>query len=157
VSDLIEREDAIKALRLEYPMMPLFKELREEWAIKTEGFRKAEEVIMKLPSVDTPTTMTGVIDAIREAEYRGYMKAVEDRPKGEWIEVEWYPIAVPSKWCENDEKPIYASKLQCSKCGFTRNFLDGHTAQYNFCPQCGADMRGERADEHGRNKSADRQ
>ena len=38
-----------------------------------------------IPSVDTPTTMTGVIDAIREAEYRGYMKAVEDRPKGEWI------------------------------------------------------------------------
>ena len=89
MSDLIDRDEVIKALRLEYPMMPLFKSLREEWAIKTEGYRKAEEVIMKLPSVDTPTTMTGVIDAIREAEYRGYMKAVEDRPKGEGIEVEW--------------------------------------------------------------------
>ena len=115
MSDLIVREDAIMALRLEYPMMPLFKSLREEWAIKTEGYRKAEEVIMRLPSA---------------------------RPKeGKWIEVEWYPIAVPSKWCENDEKPIYASKLQCSKCGFTRNFLDGHTAQYNFCPNCGSDNR----------------
>ena len=85
MSDLIAREDAIMALRLEYPMMPLFKALREEWAIKTEGFRKAEEVIMRLPSVDAPTTMAGVTDAIREAEYRGYMKAVEERPKGEWI------------------------------------------------------------------------
>lgn len=50
MNDPVEREDAIKALRLEYPMMPLFKEMREEWAIKTEGFRKAEEVIMRLPS-----------------------------------------------------------------------------------------------------------
>jgi hypothetical protein len=52
--DLIKREDAIKALRLEYPMMPMFKNLREEWAIKTEGFRKAEEVIMSIPSADRP-------------------------------------------------------------------------------------------------------
>ena len=54
MSDLIKRSDAIKALRLEYPMMPMFKSLREEWAIKTEGFRKAEEVIMSIPSADRP-------------------------------------------------------------------------------------------------------
>lgn len=54
MSDLIRREDAIKALRCEYPTMPIFKGLREEWAIKTEGFRKAEEVIMNLPSADRP-------------------------------------------------------------------------------------------------------
>ena len=54
MSDLIRREDAIKALRYEYPTMPIFKGLREEWAIKTEGFRKAEEVIMSVPSADRP-------------------------------------------------------------------------------------------------------
>lgn len=54
MSDTIYREDAIKALRCEYPAMPIFKELREEWAIKTEGFRKAEEVIMSIPSADRP-------------------------------------------------------------------------------------------------------
>jgi hypothetical protein len=52
MSDLIKREDAIKALRLEYPMMPLFKAMREEWAFRTEGFRRAEEVIMRLPSAE---------------------------------------------------------------------------------------------------------
>ncbi len=52
MSDLIKREDAIKALRLEYPMMPLFKAMREEWALRTEGFRRAEEVIMRLPSAE---------------------------------------------------------------------------------------------------------
>ena len=52
MSDLIRREDAIEALRLEYPMMPLFKAMREEWALRTEGFRRAEEVIMRLPSAE---------------------------------------------------------------------------------------------------------
>lgn len=115
MSDFIKREDAIMALRLEYPMMPFFKESREEWAIKTEGYRKAEEVIMKLPSVDTPTTMTGVIDAIREAEYRGYMKAVEERPKGEWI-------------------PNSPFTGNCSECGADGNLKD------NYCSNCGARM-----------------
>ena len=52
MSDLIKRSDAIEALRLEYPMMPLFKAMREEWALRTEGFRRAEEVIMRLPSAE---------------------------------------------------------------------------------------------------------
>ena len=54
MKDTIYREDAIKALRCEYPTMPMFKNLREEWAIKTEGFRKAEEIIMSIPSADRP-------------------------------------------------------------------------------------------------------
>jgi len=29
---------------------------------------------------------------------------------------------------------------QCSECGFIHRFIDGHTAQYNFCPNCGAKM-----------------
>lgn len=30
----------------------------------------------------------------------------------------------------------------CSNCGFIHDFIDGHTAQYNFCPKCGAKMDG---------------
>ena len=52
MSDLIERDEVIRALRLEYPMMPFFKELREEWAIKTEGYIEAEKIIMTAPTVD---------------------------------------------------------------------------------------------------------
>ena len=50
--DVISRMGAVAALRLEYPAMPMFKELREEWAVKTEGYRKAQEVILRLPSAD---------------------------------------------------------------------------------------------------------
>ena len=63
MSDLIDRAEAVMALRLEYPMMPFFKENRKEWAIKTEGYRKAEEVIMKLPSA-RPKGMTKEIHDI---------------------------------------------------------------------------------------------
>ena len=50
---LIDADALIMALRLEYPMMPMFKENQIEWGIKTEGYRKAEEVIKNAPSIKT--------------------------------------------------------------------------------------------------------
>ena len=29
---------------------------------------------------------------------------------------------------------------QCSECGFIHKFIGGHTAQYNYCPNCGCRM-----------------
>ena len=52
MSRYIDADALIMALRLEYPMMPMFKESQKEWAIKTEGYRKAEEVIKDAPSID---------------------------------------------------------------------------------------------------------
>ena len=49
---LIDADALIMALRLEYPMIPMFKENQKEWGIKTEGYRKAEEVIKDAPSID---------------------------------------------------------------------------------------------------------
>lgn len=171
MSDLIERDKAIMALRLEYPMMPFFKENRKEWAIKTEGYRKAEEVIMKLPSVDTPTTMTGVIDAIREAEYRGCMKAVEERPKGEWASVlaelheRFDALEKELRRASAEMSAVIRANLdrpkgewidmgdfeQCSVCKgthlkeFQTYYGKATWIKTDFCPSCGADMRGERS------------
>lgn len=50
------------------------------------------------------------------------------RPKGEWIEKQ---EAIP--WCEDDVDVFW----ECAVCG-TRNY-----APTDFCPNCGADMRGE--------------
>lgn len=49
--DCISREGVIKALRLEFPCVPLFKELRDQWLLKTEGYHKAEKLIEHAPSV----------------------------------------------------------------------------------------------------------
>ena len=58
--------------------------------------------------------------------------------KGEWIEVEViadaYDISGVKTW---------ASKMRCDQCGFTTIAIEGCFSQYNFCPNCGADMRGE--------------
>ena len=52
MTEYIKREDAIKELRLSYHQMPVFKALREEWAIKVEGYRKAEHILLGLPPAD---------------------------------------------------------------------------------------------------------
>lgn len=31
-------------------------------------------------------------------------------------------------------------KFRCSVCGFVKEFVDGHTSQYKFCPQCGLEI-----------------
>lgn len=86
--------------------------------------------IKAIPSADVPTTMTGVIDAIHEAEYRGYMKAAEDRPKGEWI------------------VNMLNYESICSVCGANESdFIYGTEMWYGlgkskFCPNCGAKMKG---------------
>lgn len=51
------------------------------------------------------------------------------RPKGEWI------------WSPKDTDGTVSGC--CSNCSFSHLFTGGHTAQYRFCPSCGADMRGE--------------
>ena len=53
---------------------------------------------------------------------------VEERPKHSWVQkigVDPY-FGVPSRLC-----------VYCDKCGFET------VLEYNFCPNCGADMRGE--------------
>ena len=65
------------------------------------------------------------------------------RPKGEWMPYEAYL---------GKDREYSVTEHKCSLCGY----LWGEP-EYRYCPNCGADMRGERADEHGRNKSADRQ
>ena len=51
------------------------------------------------------------------------------RKTGEWI------------WSPKDKDGTVSGC--CSNCSFSHLFIGGHTAQYNYCPNCGAKMRGE--------------
>lgn len=65
--------------------------------------------------------------------------AQPERKKGEWEEIEVIPEAYDIAGVKT-----WASMMRCNQCGFTTFAIEGHFAQYDFCPSCGADMRGER-------------
>ena len=57
------------------------------------------------------------------------IKALEERPQGEWIV---------------DEDNGILRFMKCSNCGKVAEWLDGGSQFLsNFCPNCGADMRGK--------------
>lgn len=72
-----------------------------------------------------------------------YMQGVRPvypaRPHGEWIAREDMDYL--------DENKVFHKHFECNKCGLIHDFIDGHTSQYNYCPNCGADMRKEKRDE----------
>lgn len=73
-------------------------------------------------SVNNFSTATDVFNALKEAEYRGYMKAVAERPQGEWIYTN-NPLRLDDEW-------------ECSRCG-NISFV-----KTNFCDRCGSKMKG---------------
>ena len=68
--------------------------------------------------------------AIEELEMLPSVQPI--RPKGEWIR--WYEIIKYENYEEHDPH------CKCSKCNCE---VDSYSSQFiNFCPTCGADMRG---------------
>lgn len=50
---LIDADAVLRELKVRYPSMPFFKELREKWAIRTEGYIEAGKIIMDAPTIKT--------------------------------------------------------------------------------------------------------
>ena len=53
------------------------------------------------------------------------------------------PIVKPKaeKWEHIWDAPDGTYKGRCTKCGFVKVFIEGHDAQYKFCPYCGCHMK----------------
>ena len=54
-----------------------------------------------------------------------------DRPKGEWIKKQVF----------NPELDKYVPFIECSVCGYAP-YYGGSEPKFNYCANCGADMRG---------------
>lgn len=61
------------------------------------------------------------------------IEALKDRPKGEWEQV-------PYKRLGHEEVVIDGTSWRCSNCGDARK---RNEPDMDFCPNCGADMRGD--------------
>lgn len=63
---------------------------------------------------------------------------VRENVKGMWVKV-----VDRTEMYDKEGVKTWGMLFQCNQCGFVLNAIEGHTGQYNFCPNCGADMRGE--------------
>lgn len=90
--------------------------------IKGFGYTQMHDALMEIPSVDIPHS-----DDWEKYSDKLWQKAYErgkaDRPQGEWIE-------------PKNEVAIRLNQWICSKCNY---LIDG---KHNFCPNCGAQMKG---------------
>lgn len=68
---------------------------------------------------------------------QGFLDCLDN--KGCWEEIEILPEVYDIKGVKT-----WASKMMCSKCGFTTIAIEGKFTQYNGCPNCFADMRGDK-------------
>lgn len=58
-----------------------------------------------------------------------------DRPRGKWIDKGWH-----GDWqFETDGRGNCWHEYECSECGYRKR-----GGKSNFCPDCGADMRGDK-------------
>ena len=67
-----------------------------------------------------------VLDVIRKAPSAD----VRENVRGEWIKG------------DPDDVPVFRDMRVCALCGFVT--YNEAVKKYNFCPKCGADMRGEK-------------
>lgn len=106
------------------------------------AFSSLESRVKALPSV-TPKYTDEEIDKAQAVEQAYVDKMVElaveeaKRPKGKWIikdgKEQGYDIAGIKTWY---------IQIMCDKCGFIKTAIEGHTGQYKYCPNCGAEMSG---------------
>ena len=76
----------------------------------------------------------------KSAYQQGYSDAMHDLRKksktGHWItkdgKEQGYDIGGVKTWY---------IQIMCSECGLIKTAIEGHTGQYNYCPQCGCEMQ----------------
>lgn len=77
-----------------------------------------------------------IVDAMTDWAIRTIknLPSVQPQPKrGKWIHREDMDYL--------DKNKVIHNHFMCQNCGFVHDFIDGHTAQYKYCPSCGEDMR----------------
>lgn len=131
MSDLISREDAIKAV-----------------TIAALDDRDELEAIKELPSAEAEPTVVRCKTMIPYGDFREWAKRIrEDNPNvivipfdaevvsAEAVQGEWIKTVEGNGW---NEWWVF----KCPFCGATIEDKQYRSWEYNFCPNCGSKMRG---------------
>ena len=157
--DLISRAEAIDAL---------VKETKAEGAYGYIDATSVVHVISNLPSDDRSrgeqykkgfedAKRAFLVEYARESENMrkrnaqlevmiNAQKAISaDRPKGEWIETaqDYYEAVNKKGGGVNENTEYFTDDIACSECLTKFSNIDNETERFNYCPNCGAVMRGE--------------
>ena len=108
-------------------------------ALKRKAQREATDAWKMKVTAKVETLLNQFIDWIENAP------TIEpERKKGKWIEdAETYYKAVNEKGGGVDEDtPYFVDDIACSECLALFSVIDNETERFDYCPNCGADMRG---------------
>lgn len=76
-----------------------------------------------------------------------YWRDIEAQPTADVLENvkgRWVEVVDRTEMYDKEGVKTWGMLFQCNQCGFVLNAIEGHTGQYNYCPNCGAEMiRGE--------------
>lgn len=107
--------------------------LAENWEHKEMGQEEqtVDWIAMQMPKIEK--VVDKIYGEIREVKGQDEPETEkpEERPAKKWVRIALAITASGTK-----------ERLQCPNCGFTHEFIDGHTSQYNYCPQCGMELSG---------------
>lgn len=89
--------------------------------------------------IDRKKVIKGVTNAIQIEERNGkalvYLRISDAKDILSLLKE--HEIEEPHPWEHILDAPDYTFKGRCRNCGFIHCFIQGHDAQYRFCPQCG--------------------
>ena len=94
-----------------------------------------EKVINGLRSIKTYLA-SQAIETIDDLAREGFIESQRDIDDAIALMKE-QEIEEPHPWEHIWDAPDYTFKGRCRNCGFIQYFIQGHDAQYRFCPQCG--------------------
>lgn len=105
----------------------------------------AEEAYWRFKDVDGHKNLVirlkGMVTDVTDIRIRLDKYNLKEVVSGEWVfnsyDEDAYDVHGNKSW---------ANRYYCSNCNFEHAFIEDHTGQYNYCPNCGADMRGIRDD-----------
>ena len=124
-NDLISRQDAIRWVKTEC----------NPYGKPTLDFESGKKVIKHLKQMPSRLTEYKTFYGVPIKEAARIVQEYNAEPKtGKWVEVDCY---------ESEKHSI--TDMRCSLCGKYASIVLPHRTRcvYNFCPNCGAKMRGE--------------